>query len=96
MLQSPLGEKEGTTYYLLLDKSSGCLLCNTDESTTMKQLSIQQEKQIDQLKTTMAEEKEGNNIIDMYSTLYISSVLENELMSERLKLKATLKEKEGK
>lgn len=36
----------------------------------MKQLSIQQQKEIDQLKTTMPWEKEGN-IIDMYSTLYI-------------------------
>lgn len=38
----------------------------------MKQLSTQQQKELDQLKTTMTEEKEGNNIIDMYSTLYIS------------------------
>lgn len=31
--------------------------------TTMKQLSIQQQKEIDQLKTTMAKEKEGDNIL---------------------------------
>lgn len=62
----------------------------------MKQLSIQQQNGKDQIKSTTTEEKEGNNINDVYSTLYISSVLEKELISERLKLKDTPKGKEGK
>ena len=62
----------------------------------MKQLSLQHQNEVDQLKTTMAKEKESNNINDMYTTLYISSVLEKELMLERLKLKDTPKGKEGK
>ena len=64
----------------------------------MKQLSVQQQKEIDQSKANTIKEKEGNNllIIDLYGTLYISSVLEKELMSERLRLKVTLTEKEGK
>ena len=61
----------------------------------MKQLSTQQQKELDQLKTTMTEEKEGNNIIDMYSTLYISLVLKKELKADKLKLKDTLKGREG-
>ena len=70
MLQYALKEKEGTINYILLKLSCCCLLWNTDEITKIKQLSIQQQKEIDQLKTTMPWEKEGN-IIDMYSTLYI-------------------------
>lgn len=64
----------------------------------MKQLSVQQQKEIDRSKANTIKEKEGNNllIIDLYGTLYISSVLEKELMSERLRLKVTLTEKEGK
>ena len=62
----------------------------------MRQLSVQQQKQIDHLKTTIVKEKEGNNIVDLCSILYIYSVLEKELMSDILRLKATLTEKEGK
>ena len=71
MLQSALEEKEGAVIYVIRVK---LLLFNIDEIRTMRQLSIQQQREIDQLKTSIVKEKEGNNIVDLYGfTLYFYS-----------------------